>query len=66
MSTIERAASVRIGLCPDKNCTAIHFELERADGERFAVMTVAVDDVPMTIQKMQNLAYQIAATRKDE
>ena len=29
-------------------------------------MTVAVEDVPKTIQKMQNLAYQIAAIRKDD
>jgi len=54
-----------MGLCGDPKCTAIHFNLEREDGEVFAVMTIGVDSVPKTIERMKDLAYQITTTRKD-
>jgi hypothetical protein len=61
----ELAHSFTMGLCEDPHCTALHFSLERANGEHFAVMTVAVESVPMLIEKMKDLAYQIEVTRKD-
>jgi hypothetical protein len=61
----ELAHSFIMGLCGDPKCTAIHFNLEREDGEVFAVMTIGVDSVPKTIERMRDLAYQITTTRKD-
>ena len=61
----ELAHSFTMGLCEDPHCTALHFQLERKDGEAFAIMTIAVEHVPKTIEMMKNLAYQIETTRKD-
>ena len=61
----ELAHSFIIGLCTDPYCTALHFRLEREDGEAFAMMTVAVESVPELIEKIRNAAYQIEVMRKD-
>ena len=61
----ELAHSFTMGLCDDPHCTALHFALERRSGEHFATMTVAVESLPVLIEKMKDLAYQIETTRKD-
>ena len=63
--TAELAHSFVLGLCEDPHCTALHFHLERRNGEHFATMTIGVESIPKTIEVMQNLAYQILTTRKD-
>ena len=61
----ELAYSFSLGLCTDPECTSLHFELEREDGKPFATMTVGVESVPVLIERIRNLAYQIETTRKD-
>jgi hypothetical protein len=65
MKGVELAHTFSLGLCNDPKCKALHFDLEREDGETFAVMTIAADSVPRIIEIMRNLAYAIAATRTD-
>jgi len=66
MSEVELAHSFTLGVCDDPQCTALHFQLERADGEAFAVMTVNIAHVPMLIEKMHNAAYTIVTMKKDD
>jgi hypothetical protein len=61
----ELAHSFTMGLCEDPRCTALHFHLERESGEHFATMTVAVEFVPVLIEKIRKAAYEIEVTRKD-
>ena len=61
----ELAHSFTMGLCDDPHCTALHFALERESGEHFATMTVGVESVPLLIERIKNLAYQIETLRKD-
>jgi hypothetical protein len=63
--TAELAHSFTMGLCEDPHCTALHFALERRNGEHFATMTIAVENVPKVIKAIQDLAYGIEVTRKD-
>lgn len=60
----EHAYSFKLGLCGDPKCCALHFNLERENGEHFATMTIGVDNVPKVIEKMRNHAYEIATRDK--
>lgn len=57
--TAEHAYSFKLGLCGDPQCRALHFNLERENGEHFATMTIGVEHVAQVTERMKNFAYQI-------
>jgi hypothetical protein len=63
--SVECATSLKIGLCDDKKCKAIHIQLFDERGECYAYGTLGVEHVPIFTKRMQDLAYEVAAT-KDE
>lgn len=53
-----------LGLCPDPKCRAVHFQLFDEFGTLKAAMTMVCESVPRIAKKMQDLAYEIAATKE--
>lgn len=58
--------AIAFGMCGDKRCRNVHFQMAVQDGEVIASAAVPLELIPKIISDLQNCAYEVATLKEKE